>query len=50
MQKARDREIDKPKWTRKIALEQVDPLILKAVNRAVGEFATQCPPCLCLIK
>ncbi|KAI5174136.1 hypothetical protein PAEPH01_2079 [Pancytospora epiphaga] len=44
MQEARDREINKPKWTQKIALGQVDLLILRAVNQAVREFAAQYPP------
>ncbi|KAI5171240.1 hypothetical protein PAEPH01_1584 [Pancytospora epiphaga] len=44
MQEARDLEIDIPKWTRKIAWGQVDSLILRAVNQAVGEFAAQYPP------
>ena len=44
MRDARDREIDNAKWTRKVASEMVDPLILGAVNRAAGEFAAQFPP------
>ncbi|KAI4293463.1 hypothetical protein PAPHI01_2737, partial [Pancytospora philotis] len=44
MQKSLERDIDQAEWTRKFTREETDSLVLDAVDRAAGAYATRHPP------